>query len=167
MSVEPNRRTRRERLRCDYDRFGYGWRDVADAAEAARALWDDGLNDAVRRVVETGLVVSYARPFTRGQSIGKRWVPREVHGLHDELCALRHKVHAHTDPRAERHSHIDVGPELGVPAGIHLAPARYQYEIFTPAKLPATAASLERIAEALRKHHRELVSELNELGAAE
>jgi hypothetical protein len=68
----------------------------------------------VRAVLETGLAVSYARPFTRsdakprlnllhllpdGRQDGSDWLPEDPLdlGIHGQLMRLRNEVYAHTD----------------------------------------------------------------------
>ena len=53
----------------------------------------------VRRVLETGLVVSYARPFTKGRLSlgGPPKLTTNDRELHDWLLAQRKQVHAHND----------------------------------------------------------------------
>lgn len=69
----------------------------------------------VRAALETGLAVSYARPFTTSRAKpplnllqfrpdgqdeqGDGWVPEDTLdlGLHEQLIRLRRKVYAHTD----------------------------------------------------------------------
>jgi hypothetical protein len=68
----------------------------------------------VRAVMQTGLAVSYARPFTishaeprlnllrltaKGRQRGTDWLPEDTHDrlIHRQLMNLRNKVYAHTD----------------------------------------------------------------------
>jgi hypothetical protein len=82
-------------------------RDAAGAAEwfAPRART---LPPEVARVVEAGIVVVYARPFTNND-IGildrVKYAPRDSRRreLHELLIELRMKLHAHTDTTSLRH----------------------------------------------------------------
>jgi hypothetical protein len=67
----------------------------------AGALKDDRL----RTVLETGLIVTYARPFTEGRGSGfpipaEKFVPADKRELHQTMLKLRHKVQAHMDASA-------------------------------------------------------------------
>ena len=62
-------------------------------------------NDYLRTVLETGLIVTYARPFTEGRGSGfpiaaERFVPADERELHRTMLGLRHKVQAHMDASA-------------------------------------------------------------------
>ena len=84
--------------------------DMRETFETARYLRGDhddapGHNDAlperVRRTLETGMLVTYARPFvqTRGRSAlspSKDLTP-ELRASHNDLLERRHQVYAHTD----------------------------------------------------------------------
>lgn len=59
----------------------------------------------LRTVLETGLIVTYARPFTEGRGFGfpipaEDFVPSERRELHQKMLDLRHKVQAHIDASA-------------------------------------------------------------------
>jgi hypothetical protein len=68
----------------------------------ARFDADTLTNPILREVVETGLVVTYARPFLTGQGPlpENRFVPPERRDLHRELLARRNKRDAHIDEDA-------------------------------------------------------------------
>jgi hypothetical protein len=55
----------------------------------------------VTDLTETGLVITYARPFVSGRPgfplPRNRFVPEKMRDTHDELLALRNKFHAHVD----------------------------------------------------------------------
>jgi hypothetical protein len=58
------------------------------------------LPDAVRKIILTGIVVTYARPFTRGdgvQALRSDMVPQRLRCLHNSIIEKRHKERAHTD----------------------------------------------------------------------
>jgi hypothetical protein len=88
------------------------WRYLRRAAEvgtveAGRELTerDDALSGLpFLQVVETGLIVTYARPFTTGRPgfpITEKFVPVEKRELHKQLLDLRSKVYAHIDDDVE------------------------------------------------------------------
>jgi hypothetical protein len=59
----------------------------------------------LKSVLETGLIVTYARPFTRGDGNGfplpeDQFVPADKRELHDKMIRLRHEVQAHMDADA-------------------------------------------------------------------
>lgn len=59
----------------------------------------------LRNVVETGLIVTYARPFTGGRGSGfpleeDRFVPPSRLEFHRRMLQLRHQVQAHVDASA-------------------------------------------------------------------
>lgn len=81
--------------------------DMQFAAAAARALADkDGPARAWARVLETGLVVTYARPYLGSQprTVGKKHWPKEPEdqALHDRIMAVRKTYQAHTDRTPHR-----------------------------------------------------------------
>ncbi len=79
------------------------------------------------RMLETGLAVTYARVFTKGDRyspVPPEWVPAENADLHEELMERRHRYHAHID-RAPANPHRreagDAGDgwfALGFPDGL-------------------------------------------------
>src|SRR5689334_20487336 len=76
---------------------------MADVSEAAEFLADarTRLDPPIRRVVEAGVVVVYARPFTDGKvgRLGPKYAPEEQYfkALHKRLLDLRNRLQAHTD----------------------------------------------------------------------
>jgi hypothetical protein len=78
----------------------------AAQAEAKAKTPSTTLGDfSLRTVIETGLIVTYARPFTQGRGSGfplsaRRFVPQAKQSLHDHLLSLRNKVYGHTDASA-------------------------------------------------------------------
>ncbi len=90
-------RRRRDAIRL----AGEGMLDVIETAELLR-YWPVGDGDDVdriRRVIETGMFVVYARPFTgsplhveRARALTARQLE-----LHQELIDLRHNVYAHSN----------------------------------------------------------------------
>jgi hypothetical protein len=62
-------------------------------------------HDLLRTVLETGLIVTYARPFTEGRGSGfpiseETFVPADKQEIHQKMLELRHKVQAHLDASA-------------------------------------------------------------------
>lgn len=62
-------------------------------------------HDFLRTVLETGLIVTYARPFTEGRGSGfpisaTKFVPADKQEIHQKMLELRHKVQAHMDASA-------------------------------------------------------------------
>jgi hypothetical protein len=89
-----------------FDKIGrmrFAASDMRLVAEAAAALIDVHDNDGparfYERIIETGMVVTYARPFLESNEagIGRTWWPKDEaeRELHDELIELRHEYHAH------------------------------------------------------------------------
>ena len=84
-------------------RFRLAASDMRLAAHAAAALVDasesNGPARLFDRVIETGMVVTYMRPFLESNEagLGKSWRPRDPadRELHEELDDLRNEYHAH------------------------------------------------------------------------
>jgi hypothetical protein len=92
--------------------------DMRLAERAAEALADrEGPARLFERVLETGLVVTYARPYLHSNRAGltENDAPTDEDGvgLHDELVTLRHQYHAHAD-RTNHRTLIDTTGYLGV-----------------------------------------------------
>jgi hypothetical protein len=91
--------------------------DMRQVQDAADALQHGEMNANARRVLWTGLVTTYARPYlkrnTRGFVTGRLAKPRlpELHPLHESLLMLRKKLAAHTDDN-ELRSVLVVAEEL-------------------------------------------------------
>lgn len=90
-------------------RFHFAASDMELVAGAAAGLIDarDQRGEArfYERVIETGMVVTYARPFLQNQpGLGGSWRPEDAAGreLHDELVALRGEYHAHAEHTRHR-----------------------------------------------------------------
>lgn len=86
--------------------------DMYDAWEAARYLLGDhpeaaghatGAPWRVRRTMETGMFVTYARPFVHSRGVGLPRLKRavnltaELRESHEEILSRRDAVYAHTD----------------------------------------------------------------------
>ena len=57
----------------------------------------------LRNVLETGLIVTYCRPFTKSHGLGaipREWVPTEHRAFHDFLMERRKTHSAHNDATA-------------------------------------------------------------------
>jgi hypothetical protein len=91
-------------------RFRFAATDMNLAARAADGLMDaienDGPARIFDRVIETGMIVTYARPFLGGNvaGVGAKWAPKAEsdRALHDQVLELRHEYHAHADHTSER-----------------------------------------------------------------
>lgn len=87
---------------------------VAHAAAAlAEARAQRGAARLFERVIETGMVVTYARPFlpSNQAGLGKRWWPQDEAGraLHEELIDLRGEYHAHAEHTPQRRLEMATG----------------------------------------------------------
>ena len=84
------------------------------ALRSGDELFDDPY---LTSMLEAGLIVTYARIFTRGDRytpVPRRWVPSEHDDLHGELMDRRHRYHAHTDlasSNPHRRNAADAGGE--------------------------------------------------------
>lgn len=106
-------------------RFRLAASDMRLVAHAAAALVDAQENDGparvYNRIIETGMVVTYARPFldSNKAGIGRKWWPRDPaeRELHDELVDLRDDYHAHAEHTAQRRleNAAEIFGELGRP----------------------------------------------------
>ncbi len=92
--------------------------EEAESKSPSTALGDFSL----RLVLETGLIVTYARPFTKGYGNDfplpvDRFVPEEKRKFHAKLLALRNQVYAHIDASApegyRRRASWEARPEGG------------------------------------------------------
>jgi hypothetical protein len=76
-----------------YETSGYLLGEHPDAREH-----DGELPWHVRRTLETGLFVTYARPFIGNRRIARaRGLSEELRAFHDDMVFRRHRVYAHTD----------------------------------------------------------------------
>jgi len=105
------------RIERELGRFVHAVRDMKDVAGGALFL-RESLSDRVRSLLETGLVVTYARPFKKnddGHALKGDWAPEEDDLLlgHCKLIRLRDKVYAHTDRTPEREA-VNVTRILGI-----------------------------------------------------
>jgi hypothetical protein len=125
--------------------------DMRLVADTAAALIDareaDGPARMFDRVLETGMVVTYARPFLESNNagVGRRDRPHDAddRALHDELVDLRDRYYAHADhgpERTLRNATAMLG-QSGRPRFVE------QWEQLAPAKLRAIADLATRQAE--------------------
>jgi hypothetical protein len=105
-------------------RFELAAGDMRDVAAAA--AWLSSASDVPRnvaRVVEAGIAVVYARPFT-DQGIGtlsrKKYAPldTQLRGLHDRLIDLRNRLHAHTEASPLRFVAEAMSEVAGIPVSV-------------------------------------------------
>ena len=80
--------------------------DMDQVAAATATLAEVRLNGGAERIMYTGIVVAYVRPY-RNAGIGElneaEWAPHySDRALHDRLVFLRDKVYAHTDDTVYR-----------------------------------------------------------------
>jgi hypothetical protein len=80
---------------------------TAHAAEGLiEAREDRGSARVFERVIETGMVVTYCRPFLKSSQapIGENWWPKDEadRALHDEIVDLRGEYHAHAEQTSMR-----------------------------------------------------------------
>ena len=82
------------------------WADPNAYMDRYLATRDPALSDmSVRQALQTGIIVTYARPFTYGDDAGfplaeeiqEQIIPSDKRDLHDQVIRWRHKVEAHTD----------------------------------------------------------------------
>jgi hypothetical protein len=116
--------TTRERLRREVKRLVLAESDMSQVAVAAEHLSRHGakMNSQVVRVLWTGIAVTYARPFSKANTVGPvegRLVRLEdpmQRSLHGRLCELRNQLFAHTD-ETELRGIVDVAALLSVGTG--------------------------------------------------
>lgn len=137
--------------------------DMRLAQKTARELADrTGPARLYERVLETGLVVTYARPYLESNKSGgvgrkREWRPVSAaeRALHDWIIdELRHTYHAHAD-RTPHRTLIDTAALLGIDGPPTLAES----------SRPLSDSELEAIAELARKQAERFEAKANELGA--
>lgn len=138
--------------------------DMEYAASAARALADeDGPARLWARVLETGLVVTYARPYLDSNTrvVGRKWWPEspEDRELHQRIIEdVRSPYHAHTD-RTPHRTLVDTTAMLGLDGPPTFAEGWSQ---LNTAKLEHLAELAERQAARLHAAADEIGAELGE-----
>jgi hypothetical protein len=84
-----------------FNRLLFAAQDMAECRGAIDFLHTRlDVSGEVWRALETGAMVAYARPWTKGSigKLGEHWLPaREQRGLHEILIRDRSKLYAHTD----------------------------------------------------------------------
>jgi hypothetical protein len=115
-----------------------------DVSAAAEFLADtqSRLEPPVRRVVEAGVVVVYARPFTDGKvgRLGANYAPKDTYfkALHKRLLELRNRLQAHTDVTTVRYiaENIDMR-EVDAAADERVMAAEVRVQTLTPLEIRA------------------------------
>ena len=139
-------------------------RDMRLVAAAARALAErDGAARVFDRVLETGIVVTYARPYLASNSagVGGKWRPRGEadRKLHEWIVdELRHSYYAHAD-RTPRRTLVDTTASLGLEGPPTFAEAWWN---LTEDELTRIADLAERQASRLEAAALEVGAELGE-----
>jgi hypothetical protein len=95
----------KERLLREVKRLVLAKSDMRQVSIAADYLntYATKMNSHVVRVMWTGIVVTYARPFSKNKGVGAvegRLIRLDDHmqrSLHGQLCELRNQLFAHTD----------------------------------------------------------------------
>ncbi|HEU5371532.1 MAG TPA: hypothetical protein VFU51_04000 [Gaiellaceae bacterium] len=155
--------TKRERLLRERKRLVLAESDMKQAAAAAAHFVEYGadMNGDAERALITGIIVTYARPFTasRGSSLGAiqgRLAEPEspaLRHLHAELLQRRNDLFAHND-ETEFRDELDIVAHLGDGEGRFV-------EAWTPVDY-AVFASIERMASAQRDRFRSRIEEIAE-----
>jgi hypothetical protein len=134
--------------------------DMQFAASAARALVDeDGPARVLLRVLETGLVVTYARPYLESntRAVGRKWWPHspDDRKLHERIIEdVRSPYHAHAD-RTPHRTLVDTAAMLGLDGPPTFAEGWSQLSI----------AELEHLAELAERQAARLHAAADEIGA--
>jgi hypothetical protein len=111
-----------------FNRLVLAAQDMEECRAAAQFLHEaTNLSGDVRRALETGIAVAYARPWGKTNTIGvlpDHWKPTDPDQLtlHDELITVRNKVYAHTDEESGARWVADVSKMLKT-TGPYFAPA--------------------------------------------
>jgi hypothetical protein len=120
MSQESNENDR-QRLPSQIKRLRLAASDMEQVVEAAATLRGRRLSEGAERIMHTGIVIAYVRPF-KNAGIGSLdeevWGPADPgdRALHDRLVELRDKVYAHTD-NTEYRDVQDTSALLGIEGG--------------------------------------------------
>jgi hypothetical protein len=138
--------------------------DMQSAAEAARSLANKVFAaPASARVLETGLVVTYARPYLESntRAVGRKLWPEdpEDRALHERIIEdVRSPYHAHSD-RTPHRTLIDTSAMLGLDGPPTFAEG---WTRLTTEDLEHLAALADRQAEKLHAAADEIAAELGE-----
>lgn len=114
----------KRKLREQVERLLLASNDMRYASAGAKYLAAMKINSDALRAFETGVVVTYARPFTRhgvGQLGRDEWAPEDQahRAVHCELIWLRNRVFAHTD-KTDMRGIVDVAPIGGIESGLYV-----------------------------------------------
>jgi hypothetical protein len=158
----------RERLEQERHRLVLAESDMKQAAIAAEHLAELGsqMNGDVERVLWTGLVVTYARPFGASNKVGAvqgRIVKLTDHmqrSLHERLCELRDVLFAHTDLTNLRET-VDTAKLLGGGISGHVE----SYAPMNPDALPDIATLARELEKRFAERLEQIEPELRELSA--
>lgn len=158
----------RERLERERHRLVLAKSDMKQAAIAADHLAELGsqMNDDVERVLWTGLVVTYARPFGDSNKVGAvkgRIVKLTDHmqrSLHERLCELRDVLFAHNDLTNLRET-VDIAELLGADISGHVE----SYAPMNPGALPDIATLARELDRRFAERLEQIERELRELAA--
>jgi hypothetical protein len=135
---------------------------------------DGGVPVAVRRILETGLFVTYARPFTGARGLETlpraRGLPPEFVKVHKEIVDLRNIVFAHTADtpyrqlrRPEGLDEISAWPE-DLAAWVHQAGGLFD-QAFYEQWVVASRQMLEAVRALTEAHHAHFRAQIEELGS--
>ena len=123
----------RNRLAKRYQMLLFASSDMWHAQAAANAWAEKDETDPVFRVLQTGMIVIYARPFSNSNFVRLEqadYRPNEsgLADLHDLLIDMRNRAAAHTDEpkRSGRTAGIGLGQ---VPGGNPIVGIAEEYEI--------------------------------------
>lgn len=137
----------RNRLRNEIRRLALP-RLTWNRSRSPRKLAEVRLNEAAERVMHTGIVVTYLRPFYNA-GIGTldidEWAPTDPDAarLHNALLKLRSKVYGHTDESPWRDVE-DTSELLGLAGGPTFAESSVSLSAEGIAQIGATAERLAR-----------------------
>lgn len=141
-------------------RFRLAAKDMRCVEETARDLLDrDGPARVYERMLETALVVVYARPYLESSTsgVGRKWwpAPGPDRDLHERMIETRrHPYHAHSD-RTRHRTLIDTTALLGLEGPPTFAEAWWRM----------TDSELEALADLARRQAQRLEAEGNRIGA--
>lgn len=141
-------------------RFRLAAKDMRGVEETARDLLDrDGPARLYERMLETALVVVYARPYLESSTsgVGRKWwpAPGPDRELHERMIETRrHPYHAHSD-RTRHRTLIDTTALLGLEGPPTFAEAWWRM----------TDSELEALADLALRQAQRLGAEANRIGA--
>jgi hypothetical protein len=155
----------RNRLAKRYQMLLFASSDMWHAQAAANAWAEKDETDPVFRVLHTGMIVIYARPFSSSNFVQLDpdcYRPDEsgLADLHDLLLRMRNRAAAHTDEpkKSGRKAGIGFGE---VPGGKPIVGIAEEYEIISRSSLPgllklfeSQKVSFELESEKIRKELR-------------